>query len=246
LLTALSPGWLLLLDATSFGILGGCAWLTRTNAGAAENPVDLRSAESGFRQLRRRDLLSLTVLTWVFFFLYGPVEVALPVYVAHDLGASAQLLAAYWTAFGIGALVSNLVTGTFQTGDMRRLALLIVAGWGLCLVPFVAAPAPITVVLFGIGGLVYGPFVPLTYALFQSATTLEDLPALLAARNALTMISTPLGTALGGPLVGALGGAWTLTFSGVATVLVAGAGAISWRDRDRHGPRARTRRSFFS
>ncbi|MBA2633542.1 MAG: MFS transporter [Chloroflexi bacterium] len=94
LLARFSPGWILLLDAASFAILGSAAWLTRTDAGASENPVDLKAAESGFRLLRRRDLLSLTALTWVFFFLYGPVEVALPVYVAQDLGASAQLLAA--------------------------------------------------------------------------------------------------------------------------------------------------------
>ena len=79
LLATISPGWLLLLDAVSFAVLGVAAWLTRTDAGATDNPVDLQAAESGFRLLRRRDLLGLTVVTWVFFFLYGPVEVALPV-----------------------------------------------------------------------------------------------------------------------------------------------------------------------
>src|SRR5262245_51863138 len=126
LLAAFSPGWLLFVDAASFAILGAAAWLTRTNAGASENPIDLEAAEPGFRLLRRRDLLSLTVVTWVFFFLYGPVEVALPVYVAQDLGASAQLLASYWTAFGVGALVSNLLTGALRARNMRRTTLLIV------------------------------------------------------------------------------------------------------------------------
>ena len=232
LLATFSPGWLLLLDAASFAILGAAAWRTRTNAGATENPVDLQAAESGFRLLRRRDLLSLTILTWVFFFLYGPVEVALPVYVAQDLQASAQLLAAYWTAFGVGALASNLLTGALRAGNMRRIALVIVAGWGACLLPFVGAPIAVTLVFFGIGGIVYGPFVPLTYALFQSATATENLPAVLAARSAVLMISTPVGTALGGPIVGALGGAATLFWSGVATVLLAAVGAIAWRERD--------------
>ena len=230
LLATFSPGWLLLLDATSFAILGVAAWLTRTNAGAAEGPVDMQAAESGFRLLRRRDLLSLTAVTWVFFFLYGPVEVALPVYVAEDLGASAQLLAAYWTAFGVGALASNLLTGALRTGNMRRIALWIVAGWGACLLPFAAAPIPVTLVFFAIGGVVYGPFIPLTYALFQSATETHNLPAVLAARSAVIMISTPLGTALGGPIVGVLGGSATLVASGVATVLLAGAGSVFWRE----------------
>jgi MFS family permease len=231
LLVSFSPGWLLLLDAASFAILGGAAWRTRTNAGAADNPVDLEAAESGFRLLRRPDLLSLTALTWVFFFLYGPVEVALPVYVAQDLDASAQLLAAYWTAFGVGALTSNLLTGALHTGNMRRIALIIVAGWGACLLPFAGAPLPVTLFFFGLGGVIYAPFVPLTYALFQSATATKNLPAVLAARSAVIMVSTPLGTALGGPIVAAFGGAGTLVVSGVATVLLAAAAAVTWRQR---------------
>ena len=103
--------------------------------------VDLQGAESGFRILRR-DLLALTAVTWVFFFLYGPVEVALPVYVAHDLAGSAQLLAAYWTAFGVGALAADLLTGALRAGHIRRLTLLIVAGWGLCLIPFAVRRSP--------------------------------------------------------------------------------------------------------
>jgi MFS family permease len=175
-------------------------------------------------------LLSLTAVTWVFFFLYGPVEVALPVYIAEDLQADAPLLAAYWTAFGIGALASNLLTGAMRARNIRRIALLIVAGWGACLIPFAVAPVPITLVLFALGGLIYGPFLPLTYALFQAATTTHNLPPVLAARSAVVMLSTPLGTALGGPIVGLIGGTWTLVASGVATVLLALAGSVFWRD----------------
>ena len=47
---------------------------------------------------------------------------------------------------------------------------------------------------------------------------------------AVIMVSTPLGTALGGPMVATLGGTWTLVASGVATLLLAGAGAIFWRE----------------
>ena len=54
--------------------------------------------------------------------------------------------------------------------------------------------------------------------------------AVLAARSAVIMVSTPLGTALGGPMVATLGGTWTLVASGVATLLLAGAGALFWRE----------------
>jgi len=228
LLFVLSPGALLALDAASFAVLGLAAWRTRTDAGPTEPPVDTDAAGSGFRLLRRRDLLSLTVVTWLFFFLYGPVEVALPVYVAHDQAAPAGLLGAYWTSFGVGALVATLVTGALRAGNMRRTTLLIVVGWGACLLPFAIAPIPVTVISFALGGLIYGPFIPLTYALFQSATPAANLPAVLAARSAVVMIATPLGTAIGGPLVAGLGASGTLGASGIATIALAAAAAVLW------------------
>jgi len=228
LLVWVSPGLLLAIDAASFAFLGFVAWRAGAATDAAPQPIDARAAESGFRLLRRPELLSLTLVTWVFFFLYGPVEVALPVYVAVDLHAPAGLLGAYWTTFGVGALAANLITGTIRGRNTRRITLLIVAGWGACLLPFAFAPIPVTLVAFAIGGLIYGPFIPLTYALFQSSTTAANLPLVLAARSAIVMISTPLGTAIGGPLVGLLGASGTLAASGLATVLLAAVASAVW------------------
>ena len=168
-------------------------------------------------------------MTWVFFFLYGPVEVALPVYVAVDMQSDAGLLGLYWTTFGVGALAANLITGTIRGRNMRRITLVIVAGWGACLLPFAFAPVPITLAAFAIGGLIYGPFIPLTYALFQSSTTAANLPSVLAARSAVVLVSTPVGTAIGGPLVSAIGASETLAVSGLATVALAAVAAVLWK-----------------
>ncbi len=227
LLSRIAPGWLLAFDAASFAFLGVQAWRTHTGT-TTEQPVDAHAAESGFRLLRRHDLLGLIALTWLFFFLYGPVEDALPVYVAHDLHAHARLLGFYWTSFGVGALASTLFTGMLRGPRPRRVVLLIVAGCGACLVPFAFAPIGITLLCFAVGGVVYGPFIPLTYALFQSITTTANLPSVLAARSAALTVSTPLGTAIGGPLIAALGARWTLSASGIATVVLAAVAAPIW------------------
>jgi Major Facilitator Superfamily len=238
----LGTGSLLGLDAASFAFLGVQAWRTRPGPAAGEageDPVDFRAAESGFRLLRRLRMLSLIVVTWLFFFLYGPVEDALPVYVAHDLHAGAGLLGGYWAAFGVGALVSILVTGTLRNRGMRRVTVLIIAGWGACLVPFAFAPAGVTLACFAAGGLIYGPFIPLTYALLQSSIPGDRLPTVLAARGAIIMVASPLGTAAGGPLVATLGAGWTLTASGVATVALAVVTGAIWARRkrpERHAP----------
>ena len=63
-----------------------------------------------------------------FFFLYGPVEVALPVYIAHDLHGSSLLLGAYWTAFGMGAVVGVLSAGRLR--NHRLSTVVIIIGWG--------------------------------------------------------------------------------------------------------------------
>jgi predicted MFS family arabinose efflux permease len=228
LLVRIGPAWLLAFDAASFVFLGIQAWRTPTAAQTAA-PLDTAAAESGFRLLRRPDLLSLVVLTWLFFFLYGPVEDALPVYVAHDLHANAALLGAYWTSFGVGALASTLITGRLAHHNIRRVTLLIVAGWGACLVPFAFAPLAVTLACFALGGLIYGPFIPITYSLFQSTTATVNLTRVLAARSAVLIIASPLGTAIGGPIVASLGAGTTLTASGSATILLAITTSLAWR-----------------
>ena len=71
----------------------------------------------------------------------------------------------------------------------------------------------------------------------RSSTTPANLPAVLAARSAIILVSTPLGAAIGGPLVGALGAAGTLLLSGVLTVALAAAARLLWVEED--APRAR-------
>jgi MFS family permease len=235
LVTPLGIGSLIGLDAASFAFLGIQAWRTQSTSAAAGDPADLRAAESGFRQLRRLGLMGLTILTWLFFFLYGPVEDALPVYTAHNLHASAGLLGAYWASFGVGALVAALITGTLRHHNIWRITIVIVAGWGACLLPFAFAPAPVTLICFALGGLIYGPFIPLTSTLLQSCAPSASLPAILAARSAIITLSSPLGTAAGGPIVAALGAAWALTASGAATVMLAVIAGTLWTRRRQPG-----------
>lgn len=236
LVAPLGTGTLLGLDAASFAFLGVQAWRTQPNPAAAEDPVNVRAAESGFHLLRRLRLISLITVTWLFFFLYGPVEDALPVYVARDLHAGAGLLGAYWACFGLGALVSALVTGMLRNHDIRRVTVAIIAGWGACLLPFVFAPAWMTLACFAVGGLIYGPFIPLTYTLLQSSVPGVKLPVVLAARSAVIMIASPLGTAVGGPVVAGLGAARTLTASGAATVGLAIVTGLLWARGRRPSP----------
>jgi MFS family permease len=242
LLTDLNAGWLLAFDAASYTYLALQALHTpATSPNAGPRWATARQAR-GIEVLGRHRLWGLIAICWVFFFLYGPVEDALPVYVAtiHD---HAGLLGAYWSAYGIGALVASLITGAVNVRHIRLAVVLIIAGWGACLTPFAFAPTAATLVCFAIGGLIYGPFIPLTYFIFQTLAPPADLPPILAARSAVTTVAAPLGTAIGGPLIAALGAAGTLAASGTATIALALLTSLVWalRWRDNKGPRTERR-----
>lgn len=151
----------------------------------------------------------------MFNLLYGPVEVALPLYVTDDLHAPGTLLGLYWMLFGIGAVLGGLAVGALRQLPLWPVTVGIVVGWGLLLLPFgLDVPTPVTVACFTLGGVVYGPFVALSVTLMQATSPPRHLAAMLAARSAVLLTASPLGTALGGPLTAALGPRVTLGGSG--------------------------------
>jgi MFS family permease len=223
LAAVVSPAWIIGVDALSFAVLAFQTGRLRVAPGAGAAPVDSERSAAGLRMLRRQpELLGILVLTWLFYALYGPVEVALPLHVTDDLGAGAGTLGLYWALFGVGALVGGLTAGALRRLPLWPVTLSIVAGWGALLVPFgFSLPPAVTLVCFALGGFVYGPYTALSFTLFQNRTPEGWLTMVLAARGAVLLTSTPVGVALGGPLTAALGPRWVLAGSGLATVLLA-------------------------
>ncbi|SEG95915.1 Predicted arabinose efflux permease, MFS family [Actinacidiphila yanglinensis] len=244
LAAAVSPAWIIGVDAVSFAVLAVQAGRLRPrpagrrgqreSAGddavaSSASPVDTEQAAAGRKVLRgHRELLGILALTWFFNFLYGPVEVALPLHVTDDLHAGARLLGLYWTLFGAGAVLGALCTGALRRLPLWPVTLGIVAGWGVALVPFgLGAPAPVTVTCFALGGLIYGPFTALSFTLFQDRTPAALLTTVLAARGAALLTAAPVGTALGGPLTAAFGPRPVLAASGLATLVLAAVAATA-------------------
>jgi MFS family permease len=226
LVTFVSSALVLGLDALSYIFLAALIVRTRLPESGHVSPVDQAAARGGFGLLRSHpELLGLLTLTWFFNFLYGPVEVALPLHVTEDLQAPGTLLGLYWTLFGIGAVIGGLAVGALRQLPLWPVTVAIVIGWGLTLLPFGSdVPTPVTVACFTLGGAIYGPFVALSVTLMQAKSPPEYLAAMLAARSAVLLTASPIGTALGGPLTTALGPRATLGGSGLATVAL---GAIA-------------------
>ena len=249
LVTYVSSALVLGLDALSYVFLAVLVARIRLPASTPVSPVDQAAARGGFALLRTQPaLLGLLALTWFFNFLYGPVEVALPLHVTDDLHAPGALLGLYWTLFGVGAVLGALVVGALRRLPLWPVTVAIVVGWGLTLLPFwLDAPVAVTVASFALGGAIYGPFVALSVTLMQATTPPRHLAALLAARSAALLTASPLGTALGGPLTTALGARTTLGASGLVTVVLgAVAGLLLLARRatpDRSGTKKRRRQS---
>jgi hypothetical protein len=170
-------------------------------------------------------------VTCIFFFLYGPVEVALPIHVAHELHGSPNLLGLYWTVFGVGATLGGLGAGLLRHRPPWPVVVGIIIGWGAAVLPLglTDAVAP-GLVGFAAGGLIYAPFTAICTALFQRSTPPQALSRVLTARSALTIPSTALGTLLGGPVVSTVGGRSTLLLSALLTIaLGASVAGVLWQ-----------------
>jgi hypothetical protein len=216
------PGWVIAVDATSFAVLAAvCRRATARSPVAvrAVSPAAARATSGGRAILSDRRLAALLAVTCVFFFLYGPVEVALPIHVAQEISGSAALLGLFWATFGIGAILGGLGAGLLRHQPLWTVVAVIIVGWGAALLPLGLTDAVLPgLVGFAAGGLIYGPFTAICTALFQRSSPPHLLSSVLATRTALTTPSTALGTLLGGPVVAAIGGRHTLLASAVLTI----------------------------
>jgi MFS family permease len=225
LVGSVGPAWLIGVDALTFAVLaGGARAVASVDGGPA---VPERPGAGGTVRLLRRtpQLAGVLALTWLFNALYGPVEVALPLHVTGDLHAGAGLLGLYWALFGAGAVLGGLTAGGLRRLPIWPAALVVVAGWGTTLVCVARADtAPVSMAWFALGGLLYGPFGPLTMTMHQRLVPPHRLASVLALRRAVLLTAAPVGTALGGPLTAVLGPRQVLADSGAATLALAVAG----------------------
>jgi DHA3 family macrolide efflux protein-like MFS transporter len=182
----------------------------------------------GFTLIRGdRTLRSLLALTFGFFFLFGPVYVALPIYVNDDLNASASVLGWYYTTFGLGAVIGGLVAGYLHRWPLRPTVIAIIIGFGTFMLPLgTNAPASVALVCFAVAGLIWAPYMSVSMTLFQRNVPSAALAQVLAANATIIVLSVPLGTLLGGPLVAVLGARHALLTCAVAIQILGIAAAI--------------------
>jgi hypothetical protein len=176
---------------------------------------------------RQPDLLGMLVVTWLFNLAFGPVEVALPLFVTDDLHAGSELLGQYWAAFGIGAVIGALALGVARRLPLWPAMLAIIAGHGIGMLPFAVTHTAVpSLIGFAFAGLVYGPYSTLSFTVLQDRAPADSLTTVLAARSAVLLTASPLGAASGGFLVDLTSAPAVLTGCGGLMILIAVISAI--------------------
>jgi predicted MFS family arabinose efflux permease len=235
LISATNAGVVIAIDAISFAVLAATYRLAvPTNNSVPRAETESRTA--GFSAIRHdRSLLGLLALTFGFFFLFGPTYAALPIHVADDLHAPAAVLGAYYTAFGIGAVIGGLITGYLTRWPLWPTTIGIVVAFGAAMLPLgLSAPTGPALTSFALAGAIWAPYMSTSMALFQRSTPANQLAQVLAANSTILVLAVPFGTILGGPLVTTIGAGETLLICALATITLgaAAAGMLAVR-RDR-------------
>lgn len=187
--------------------------------GAPRRRVDRQSGLAILR--RRRAVVGLLLLALGVDLLYYPVDVALPIHVAHAFGG-AGILGAVWTGFGIGAIAGSFLVGLLHRVPQRAILVGATAGWAVALGAFAASRHPIaSVTAFGLGGVLWVSFNPVAYTLVQGAVDASEQQPVITLWNGVLQGIAPLSLAASGPLVSRLGAPATLWLSSAGTLALA-------------------------
>ena len=225
----------LLIDAGTFAVMSLAAiTLPVLNRSAPLVHVSL-SERLGLRQLWKLKVVRYTtLLSLVFFFSYGPLEAALPLYSDAILQTDARGYGLLWSALAVGALIGTLSSTTLSKRVRLGVALpLIALLWGASLLPMVFTKSLWFACGFLLlGGLMWGPYTPMETTLLQRNVPKEQLGRVFGARSTLLTGGSPLGLAVGGILLAFVPSTSVIAFSAIACILVGLVGLVSRTFRD--------------
>jgi MFS family permease len=172
---------------------------------------------------------ALTLLSLVFFFSYGPLEAALPVYSSQTLHAGAEGYGLLWTGFGVGAFAGVLTLTRLSHRWRPSIALpMIAVFWGGLLCPlFFIRQLPLAMLFLGVAGACWAPYTPMETTLLQRLIPAEMRGQVFGARHSLVVAAAPLGAAFGGVLLQYLSAPLVIAISGIACMLAGLGGLLS-------------------
>jgi MFS family permease len=220
----------LLIDAMTFAVMALAA-ITLPILKRSQPPVQTPLSERlGLRQLWDMKVVrNTTLLSLVFFFSYGPLEAALPLYSDTVLQTDARGYGLLWSALAVGALIGTLSSTVVSRRMRLGVALPLIAFlWGASLLPMAFTNNLwLACGLLLLGGLMWGPYTPMETTLLQRNVPKAQLGRVFGARSTLLTGGSPLGLAVGGILLAFVPSTSVIAFSALACILVGLVGLVS-------------------
>jgi MFS family permease len=222
--------WALFIDAASFLLMGLLVLTLPTITREPRIAAPAANRWLGFGALFSLPYVpALTLLSLVFFFCYGPLEAALPVYSSQTLHANAGGYGLLWTGFGVGAFAGVLTLTKLSHRWRPSIALPMIAVlWGALLCPlFFIRQLPLAMLFLGAAGASWAPYTPMETTLLQRLVPAEMRGQVFGARHSLVVAAAPLGAAFGGVLLQYLSAPLVIAISGLACILAGAGGLVS-------------------
>jgi MFS family permease len=191
-------------------------------------PGEAASAWAGLGVVVRTPaVLAVTVFTFAYSFVYAPLEVGLPGFVARDLHGTAGSYGVLWAVFAVGALAGSFIWGSRRS--LVRFGLWLAAdflAWGLVMIGFSQTRTVIAALaVMVVGGFVYSPYQLWTNTYLQQIVSGNLLGRLFGAYAAITGLGLPLGSLAAGA-ASASASLRPLIAAGGAACLLLGASAL--------------------
>lgn len=220
LITRSSAALALVLDGVSFALMFIFALGLPPARVMASEPASLHPLK---RLWRRHRVRAAFLVTFGFFLLYGPLEVALPLKADRTLAGGASTLGYMWTAFGVAAFVSTVLTarGILVLRPSLRTLAWIVTGWGAATIAVGATNSVVVAIgAMAVGGAIFGPYQSVISTLLQEELEGVELREISGAWAGLLLLASPVGVLAAAPVVNALGATSTLVITGGACVIL--------------------------
>jgi hypothetical protein len=183
---------------------------------AARRPSE-RVREGMTRLWRTPALRALLILTLTYYFAYGPLEPALPMYVREQLHAGAGAYGLMWGTFGVGALLGLLLVTPLSR---VRPGIVNAAGaiaWGALIAPLALVHhLSVAMPLFAAGAFVWAPYTAVEMSVLQRLVPAAQHGVVIGTRRALLVAASPAGAALGGAVTTPHNSGLVITVSALA------------------------------
>ncbi|MGE5701378.1 MAG: MFS transporter [Clostridia bacterium] len=228
----------LLVNGISFFVCAICFW--RLQLRPLENPPTqeqkqgnrlsslLADLKTGYVYMGTNRLLLVLIFVTLFFNMaYGPIEVALPLFV-HGMEGGAESLGVLWSALAAGSLAGTLLFSMIKWpyalgGTLSGIIVL----WGVATFPLAFSNQLwIAILAMGIAGFVFAPYGALYRTFLQNNVPSHMLGRVFTSVRTITGLGMPCGAAVSGMLIPITGVSGLFAASAIACLVV---GVLSFR-----------------